>query len=205
MKEIVEALQNRHPLQDLNPKAVWDAELDRKIEALSADMLGASGSEQEAYALAFISGLHLWNDSLDKCHDILQDPILYDHHATGNYWHAIMHRLESDYNNSRDWFGDLVHPVFEELHEQVTALLKSEVPFDSLKQTEVTMALEKMRRQTAWDPYLFINAVESQSAEGKDPFTQLVLQKIQWLEMALLLRFTYNKSCGKMILDDIHR
>ncbi|MFC4766449.1 hypothetical protein [Effusibacillus consociatus] len=203
MKEILAALHSRKPIQSLKPKAVWDTFLDRKIEALSAEELSGGASEQQPYALAFKSGLHLWNDSLDKSHTILQDPMLYEHHNTGNYWHGIMHRMEGDYRNSRDWFEDLVHPVFQELNQKVTAFLQDEVPVASLEQDEVKTALEKMARQTEWNPYLFIDVVEMQVTEGKDTGVQEVLEKIQWIEMALLLRFTYMKSSGRAILDSI--
>ncbi|MEM1212172.1 MAG: hypothetical protein AAGI68_07720 [Planctomycetota bacterium] len=56
------------------------------------------------------AGLWLYADALDASHDISQampDP-------TGSYWHAIMHRREGDFSNSKYWYrqaGD--HPAIQ--------------------------------------------------------------------------------------------
>lgn len=55
-----------------------------------------------------LAGLWLYVDDLDRSHTISQDI----HSPTGSYWHAIMHRREGDFWNSKYWFhkvGD--HPV----------------------------------------------------------------------------------------------
>ncbi len=59
-----------------------------------------------------LAGLWLYVDDLDRSHTISQDI----HTATGSYWHAIMHRREGDFWNSKDWFrkvGD--HPVIAQI------------------------------------------------------------------------------------------
>ena len=46
------------------------------------------------------SGLWLLHNFLDQSHDISQDlktPV-------GSYWHAIMHRMEGDFSNSKYWY-----------------------------------------------------------------------------------------------------
>lgn len=47
-----------------------------------------------------LAGLWLYVDDLDRSHTISQDI----HSPTGSYWHAIMHRREGDFWNSKYWF-----------------------------------------------------------------------------------------------------
>lgn len=59
-----------------------------------------------------LAGLWLYVDDLDRSHAISQDI----HTSTGSYWHAIMHRREGDFWNSKYWFrkvGD--HPVIAQI------------------------------------------------------------------------------------------
>src|SRR4051794_8266140 len=52
-------------------------------------------------ASALLSGLWLWHDFLDESHGISQSI----HSATGSFWHAIMHRREGDFGNSKYWYA----------------------------------------------------------------------------------------------------
>src|SRR5690554_29628 len=100
---IINQLKNRSTLQSLTPKAIWNLELEAEITALK---LTKKGRKE---AIALMAGLHLWNDSLDASHSYAQQ---IEDDATGSYWHAIMHRMEQDYSNSKYWFrlaGN--HPV----------------------------------------------------------------------------------------------
>jgi len=96
---IAELTQREPPLR---PSTVWKGELSAKIESCSRPAL-------------YIAGLHLFNDDLDRCHNLAQA----DENPTGNYWHAIMHRREGDYANSLYWYrrvGD--HPVLSTMREK---------------------------------------------------------------------------------------
>jgi hypothetical protein len=55
--------------------------------------------KSRAAAEAMLAGLWLWHDALEESHAISQG--LSD--ATGSYWHAIMHRREGDFSNSKYW------------------------------------------------------------------------------------------------------
>lgn len=62
------------------------------------------------------AGLWLLHHYLDASHDISQTLKT----PEGSWWHAIMHRMEGDYGNSKYWYrsvGD--HPALETLEEQV--------------------------------------------------------------------------------------
>ena len=52
-----------------------------------------------------IAGIWLYVDELHKSHTVSQG--LND--ATGSYWHAIMHRREGDFGNSKYWLRQVGH------------------------------------------------------------------------------------------------
>ena len=95
LDQIVARLRAFDP-SPLVPPGVRDPALDALIAALDAPP-------------AVRSALHLWNDSLERCHALAQDL----HDPTGSYLHGVMHRREPDYDNARYWFRKVgAHPVF---------------------------------------------------------------------------------------------
>src|SRR5262245_28830658 len=50
-------------------------------------------------AKASLAGLWLWHDFLDESHSISQDLSI----TEGSWWHAMMHRREGDFWNSKYW------------------------------------------------------------------------------------------------------
>ncbi len=88
-QEIAALLLARDPLPPLVPAQVFDAALTQEIEATEApDLVKA--------------GLHLLNDDLAVGHALAQR---HEGEPLADYWHAIIHRREGDYGNSRYWFG----------------------------------------------------------------------------------------------------
>ena len=87
--ELATQLLARDPLPPLVPAGVFD-------EALTEEIAATTGP-----ATAKI-GLYLLNDDLPHAHALAQsvegDPL-------GDYWHALIHRREGDYDNARYWFG----------------------------------------------------------------------------------------------------
>lgn len=214
MKQIVETLANRNPLQDLRiqwvtdreaiREIVWDQELDKQITNISIEELANNDSEKRPYAISFIAGLHLWNDNLEDCHEALQDSIIYGVHDTGSYWHGIMHRIEGDFSNTRYWTGKARnHPVFPEIQEKMATYLQNEANINSLPDSQVKQALIKMAEQTTWNPLFFIDVVELQTNKEKNPATEEIVKKIQQLEIALLLQYTYEKSGGAGVVVEL--
>jgi len=73
-----------------------------------------------------VSGLWLLHNFLDHSHEISQSI----DQSEGSYWHAIMHRTEGDFGNSKYWYrraGD--HPIFETLGDDFD-------PYDFVDQCE---------------------------------------------------------------------
>jgi hypothetical protein len=88
-QEIADLLLARDPLPPLVPTQVFDAALTAEIEAADASDLVKVG-------------LHLLNDDLAASHTLAQ---VHEGEPLADYWHAIIHRREGDYGNSRYWFG----------------------------------------------------------------------------------------------------
>jgi len=100
-------------------------------------------------ALGCISALWLWHDFLDESHQISQQ--LDD--ASGRYWHAIMHRREPDFANSKYWFHRVgEHPVFAPLRAAASELARAG-PTDAQSAYLVG--------QTSWDPLRFVDLCAS--------------------------------------------
>jgi hypothetical protein len=126
-------------LRDLNPAALFAPEPIR-----DADI-----------ARACLAGLWLRFDHLDESHRISQAL----HSPEGSFWHAIMHRRESDFANSKYWWRRVgTHPVFEPLGEKARQL--------------------GVFRSHTWDPYAFVDRVEAH--DGGDAEVLAELQDREW-------------------------
>lgn len=88
-QQLADLLLARDPLPPLVPACVYDAALTPEIEASAAPDLVKVG-------------LHLLNDDLTASHALSQR---HEGEPLADYWHAIIHRREGDYGNSRYWFG----------------------------------------------------------------------------------------------------
>ena len=84
--ELRDTLLARTP--PLRPAQLYDDSLPALIDASEATVL------QKA-------GLHLLNDDIERCHKIAQE----HETADGNYWHAILHRREGDFENALYWYA----------------------------------------------------------------------------------------------------
>ena len=104
MSSAKDALVSRTPA--LLATSVYNLDLTEAIDATDdADLVKA--------------GLHLLNDDLDRAHVIAQQ---HEGDPAADYWHAIVHRREGDYGDSKYWFaraGD--HPVIREIHGSTMA------------------------------------------------------------------------------------
>jgi hypothetical protein len=99
--EIFDRLSKRTRVP-LRAEKVFDAQLTGAIDALAAPD-------------AVKAGLHLLNDDLDRAHELAQAN---EGDKTYDYWHAIVHRREGDFDNAKYWLHRVGrHPVLSRVHD----------------------------------------------------------------------------------------
>jgi hypothetical protein len=131
-------------------------------------------------ATALQAGLLLVVDDLHGSHELSQNIEGEGLHHAGDYWHAIMHRREPDYGNSKYWFRRVgSQPLFPKLAEIATAILKN------CSVSEATDWLHKLTRH-GWDAMAFVDLCE-QCSRCEDSPLGIATRRIQWMEMLLLL------------------
>ena len=136
--------------------------------------------KDRAFALACMAGLWLYHNFLDESHTISQDLET----AEGSYWHALMHRREPDYGNSKYWFRRVpLHPIFSGLAAEATALANH---------VGAPLGSEFLARQMAWDPFAFVDLCESAARRGGA--VELLCRRIQRCEWELLFCHCHERA-----------
>jgi hypothetical protein len=151
-----------------------NAEMRPQLQALS-DMLLDKAKDLD-FALACMSGLWLYHDFLDESHSISQDL----HTIEGSYWHAIMHRREPDYWNSKYWFKRVgSHPIYPELNQAILNLAKGRM-WPTFLNSET------------WDPEGFVDLCEKQA----DPsmMAHEFCRRIQRIEWGMLFTYCHERA-----------
>lgn len=124
------------------------------------------------------AGILQMNSLLDDSHSYAQSM---EGHRDADYWHAIMHRREPDYGNSKYWFRRVGrHPVFRNLARRAAQIL-SDAPAGIAAEWA-----KKLITDSGWDSFAFVNMCQ-QAAADEDSDLGLTARRIQWIEMLLLL------------------
>ena len=145
-------------------------------------------------AIALKAGLLQTHDLLDASHAESQSVEGQGLHASGDYWHAIMHRREPDYGNSKYWFRRVGrHPLFPVLAERVELLL-SQSPGEAADRIQGGLELSG-----GWNPLAFVDVCEELACEEESE-AGLIARRIQWEEMLLLLEHTCRDAFGEAAL-----
>jgi hypothetical protein len=124
------------------------------------------GGDRAAGALA---GLWLWNDWLHESHVISQSVDT----PTGSFWHAIMHRREGDFSNSKYWYRQTgAHPAMPVIAAQAGPIVGGAPADIGLLKVVVS----------GWNPMAFVDYVESAHRGGDESKKRIAreLQVIEW-------------------------
>jgi hypothetical protein len=118
------------------------------------------------------AGLWLHFDFLDESHRISQDLETLE----GSYWHALMHRREPDFVNSKYWFRRVgIHPIFADLAKDA-----AEVGYSG--------------KGATWDPFAFVDHCEKfLNTGGAEEETCKKIQRAEW---QLLFAWCYSGAVG---------
>ncbi|MDI9638910.1 hypothetical protein QPK87_28110 [Kamptonema cortianum] len=99
------------PLFDEFPleSVLRDAVVRRAVPSVGKLVAEAVCQMRVAKDPRLVAGLWLYCDDLDASHDVSQRLTC----ETGCWWHAVMHRREGDFGNSRYWYRQAKdHPLF---------------------------------------------------------------------------------------------
>jgi hypothetical protein len=125
-----------------------------------------------------LAGLWLLYDFLEAGHLICQEIET----PSGSFWHAIMHRREPDYGNSKYWFRRVGnHPVYEPLAAAARELAGP----------EDHATAESLRELSSWDPMLFVDLCRTNSAGGPGGNLCRQVARAEW---RLLFDYCYSEA-----------
>jgi hypothetical protein len=142
----------------------------------------AATVQDESEARATLSALWLWHGALDESHRISQRIET----ATGSFWHAIMHRREGDFSNSKYWYrrcGD--HPALARIAPLAEPLARPHA------QDRMVARLFN----NGWDPFALVDLAE-RVEERDEPSLRAMVAQLQRLEWRVLFAATVESAIG---------
>ncbi len=179
--EILARIRQDIPILGLTPAYDLSEPWPNRIARLDdTELLGIEPVSPEMTS-CIRSGLLLRGDFQEESHTLSQAI----GSAEGSYWHAIMHRLEPDYSNSKYWFNRVgTHPVFEQLGARASSVANEELlaEFSS----------------PSWDPFRFTDTCEA-TVGGRLGQYRHELEQLQELEFDLLLAHCYQQAVGSPV------
>ncbi len=165
-------------LPPLTPTPSWGARAGRRdwLQVHLATLAHRETSDPCDQA-ALQAGVWQCLGELDLSHRLSQQHEGQGTNQLCDYWHAIMHRREPDYANSKYWFRQLGrHPAFTPLSERAAKLLANAAPQERAWE-------RRLLRGGTWDPFGMVDLAQA-AAENQalDPLAR----RLQALELSVL-------------------
>jgi hypothetical protein len=170
------------------PAAADRWQLDAVADVVRSHPLAGSRTESKSIE----AGLLQMTDWLDESHQASQAIEGEGRDRNGDYWHAIMHRREPDYGNSKYWFRHVGrHPIFPALAEAAGEVLGAGA-------VEIAQTWRKrLITRGQWDAFAFVDLCEEAGRDEASPLG-LAARRIQFAEMLLLLTHTWSPDASLM-------
>lgn len=150
-----------------------------ELQKLRIADLGKSLKDHDM-ARCCLAALWLRHDFLDASHEISQDVPT----SSGSYWHAIMHRREPDYSNSKYWYRRVgEHPIYPSLQNAVATLAE---------EVAGSPTASSLARQTSWDPFAFVDFCQASADESSED--QQFARQVATLEWEILFDYCYRAA-----------
>ena len=130
-----------------------------------------------------IAGVWLLYDYLDESHTISQRVDT----AEGSFWHAVMHRREADFSNSKYWFRHVGHhATYESIGQRAAerAATRGQEPL-----------IRKLLASGAWDPFAFVDLCQA-VVRGQSDALDICLD-IQQAEWETLFDYCYRAAVSR--------
>lgn len=165
-------------------RGAGDAEARRLLDGVTPQQVLSAPVRDEDDAAGVLSGLWLWHDRLAESHRIAQAIDT----PNGSFWHAIMHRREGDFGNSRYWYDRVAtdHPLWITLAAQADAIINP-LPADK--------SLLRLAPGGRWNPRAFVDLVEQIHDRPDDPRHPAAVS-LQQLEWRVLFDFCKRRAGG---------
>jgi hypothetical protein len=179
----VQALLEPPRLAELGPGKP-NAAAQARLQALTDEAVFSGRKVVDADMVAACrAGLWLYHDFLDRSHAISQDI----HTTTGSYWHAILHRREPDYSNSKYWLQRVGrHPVFQPLAEAAR---------DLASEAHDAPHAAYLSKQSEWDPFRFVDLCQRVCGSGSSE--ESLCRAVQQREWELLFDYCWRQAVGQ--------
>ena len=161
---------------------IIDMQLEQELDELNKkaqqqSLLDIGSQKQRQAILALISGLYIWNGSMDNSHKILQDM----ENKTGSYLHGLLHRMEPDYSNAKYWFRMAgVHPRGEQVQQGTLEILRDSNSGNSI-------LFQRFSREKSWNPELLTDIIAATLKSPLNADEVTILEQIQAIELRLLM------------------
>lgn len=159
-----------------------------------ADLATAGKLVDADFGQACLAGLWLLHNFLDESHRISQEL----HSSTGSCWHAIMHRREGDYDNSKYWFRQAgAHPAFAPLRQAARGeYMRGDHPGAGATRAFAPLdILTLLDGNREWNPYAFVDLCKA-ACQGRADLEKSC-RTIQMLEWQTLFDFCLRRAVGE--------